>query len=99
MEQSQSEKQNRTIQKRRRVAGKAPRAVGARGGDGFPALTGWAKLCRSYGAECGSEIAALLDGWGKKGSDSKAPAGGQRYRGGGARQRQKTRAKALGLKT
>ena len=47
---SRDEKQNRTIHKRR-VAGKAPRAVGARGGDGFPALPGWAKLCRSYGAE------------------------------------------------
>ena len=44
------ERQNRTIHKRR-VAGKAPRAVGARGIDRFPALPGWAKLCRSYGAE------------------------------------------------
>ena len=32
------EKRNRTIQKTGRVAGRAPRAVGARGEDGFPAL-------------------------------------------------------------
>jgi hypothetical protein len=49
MEQVKGEKQNRTIHKRR-VAGKAPRAVGLLGGDRFPALPGWAKLCRSYGA-------------------------------------------------
>lgn len=49
MEQVKGEKQNRTIHKRR-VAGKAPRAVGVLGIDMFPALPGWAKLCRSYGA-------------------------------------------------
>jgi hypothetical protein len=57
----------------------------------FPGLPAWAKLCRSYGADCGcgGRVAVWMEKANAR-SETKAPPGGQLYERLGTRQEART---------